>query len=71
MDRLWGFPIDLAVKNLPAMQELQETQVSYQGQEDLLEKEMVTHSNIHAKIIPWTEEPGRLQSMALQRIRHN
>ena len=51
------------VKNLPAKQE---TQVQSLGQEDSLEKEMVTHSSILAWSIPWTEEPGRLQSMGLQ-----
>ena len=50
------------VKNLPAMQE---TQVRYLGQEDLLEKEMATHSCILAWRIPWTEEPDGLQSMGL------
>ena len=53
------------VKNLPAMQE---TQVSSLEQEDLLEKEMTTHSSILAQRIPWTEEPGRLQSMWLQSL---
>ena len=52
-----------SVKNLPAMQE---TRVWSLGQEDPLEKEMATHSSIPAKIIPQTEEPGRLQSMGLQ-----
>ena len=51
------------VKNLPAMQE---TQVRSLGQEDPLEKEMATHSSILAWGIPWTEEPGRLQSMMSQ-----
>ena len=51
------------VKNLPAVQE---TQVRSLGQEDLLEKEMATHSNILAWKIPWTEKPGGLQSMGLQ-----
>ena len=41
------------------------------GWEDLLEEKMVTHSNIFALKIPWTEEPGRLQSMVLQRVGHN
>ena len=50
------------VKNLPAMQETQE---------DPLEKGMATHSSIHAWRIPWTEEPGGLQSMGSQRVRHN
>ena len=51
------------VKNLPAMQE---TWVQSLGQEDPLEKGMATHSNILAWRIPWTEEPGRLQSIGLQ-----
>ena len=52
-------------KNLPAMQE---TQVKSLGQEDPLEKEMATHSSILAWEIAWTEEPGGLQSMGLQRV---
>ena len=56
------------VKNLPAMQE---TQVQSLGWEDPLEKEMGTHSSILAWKIPWTEEPGRLQSMGLQRVGHD
>ena len=53
------------VKNLPAKQE---TQVQFLGWENLLEKEMTTYSSILAWGIPWTEEPGRLQSMGLQRV---
>ena len=56
------------VKNLPAMQE---TGVQSQGQEDLLEKGMATHCSILAWGIPWTEEPGRLQSMGSQRVGHD
>ena len=56
------------VKNLPA---LQETWVRFLGGEDLLEKEMATHSSILAWRIPWTEEPGRLQSTGLQRVRQD
>ena len=52
------------VKNLPVMQE---TWVPSLGWEDLLEKGMATHASILAWRIPWTEEPGRLQSMGLQR----
>ena len=52
------------VKNLPAVRE---TQVSSLGQEDPLKKEMATHSSILALRIPWTKEPGRLQSMGLQK----
>ena len=51
------------VKNPPAMRE---TWVRFLGQEDLLEKEMATHSSILACKIPWTKEPGRPQSMGLQ-----
>ena len=56
------------VKNLPKMQE---TQVRSLGWEDLLEEEMATPSSIIAWRIPQTEEPGRLQSMGLQRVRHD
>ena len=52
-----------SIKNLPAMQE---TRIRLRGQEDPLEKEMATHSCILAWRIPWTEEPGRLQSMSSQ-----
>ena len=54
-----------AIKRLPTMQE---TRVQSLGWEDLLEKEMATHSSILAWKIPWTEEPGGLQSMELQRV---
>ena len=54
------------VKNLRAMQE---THVRSLGQEDPLEKGMATHSSILAWRIPWTEKPGGLQSMGLQRVR--
>ena len=50
---------------------MQETQVWSLGQEDPMQKGMATHSSILAWRIPWTEEPGRLQSMGLQRIRHD
>ena len=56
------------VKLLPAMQE---TQVRSLGQEDLLEKEMATHSSALAWRLPWTEEPGGLQSMGWQRVEHD
>ena len=56
------------VKCLPTMQE---TQVRSLGQEDLLEKEMATHSSILAWKIPWMVEPGRLQSMGSQSVGHN
>ena len=63
----WASLVSQVVKNLPAMQE---TQVQSLGQEDPLEGEMATHSSILAWEIPWTEEPGGLQSMGLQRVRH-
>ena len=50
---------------------MQETQLRSLSQEDTLEKEMVTHSSILAWEIPWTEEPDGLQSMGLQRVRHD
>ena len=50
---------------------MQETQVQSLGQEDPLEKEMATHSSILAWRIPWTGEPGGLQFMGLQRVRHD
>ena len=53
------------------MQEMQETRVQSLGLEDPLEKEMATHSSILAWKIPWTEEPGGLQSMGLQRVGPN
>ena len=56
------------IKNLLVMQE---TQVQSLGQDDPLEEEMATHSSILAWEIPWTEEPGGLQSMALQKVGHN
>ena len=56
------------VKRLPTMWQ---TQVQSPGREDLLEMEMATDSNILAWKIPWTEEPGRLQSMGSQRVRHD
>ena len=56
------------VKNPPAMQE---TWVQSLGWEDLLEEGMATHSSILACMIPWTEKPGRLQSMGSQRVGHD
>ena len=61
----------LVVKNPPAIAETQETWVGSLDQEDPLEKEMVTHSSIIAWRIPWMEKPSRLQSMGLQRVRHD
>ena len=63
-----GFPDGSMVKNPLAMQE---TQVQSLGQKDPLEKEMSTYFNILAWEISWTGEPGRLQSMGLQRVQHD
>ena len=60
-----------SVKNPPTMQETQEKEVRSLGWEDPLEKEMAIHSSILAWRIPWTKEPGKLQSMGLQRVRHD
>ena len=63
-----GFPDDLAVKKPPAIQDMQGRSL---GREDLPEEEMAIHSSILACKIPWTEEPGGLQSMGLQRVRQD
>ena len=63
--RLGGF------KNLPVVQETWEIWVQSLGLEDPLEEEMATHFNILAWKIPWTENPGRLQSMGSQRVGHD
>ena len=63
------FPGWLRVKNPPVMQKTQETQVLSLGWEDPLEEGMTAHSSILAWKIPWTEEPGRLQSIGSQRVR--
>ena len=60
--------VNQMVKHLPTMWE---TQFQSLGLEDPLEKEMATHSSILAWKIPWTVEPGRLQSMGLQRVGHD
>ena len=80
--RLWDFPdiwyllywsslVAQMVKHLPAMPITWETRVQSLGQEDLLEKEMATHSSILAWKIPWMVEPSRLQSMGSQRVGHD
>ena len=66
-----GLPCGSAVKNLPAMQKTQETWVQFLGGEDPLEEDMAIHSSILAWRIPWTEEPGGLQSIGSQRVGHN
>ena len=67
----WGFPGGSVVKNPLAMQGTQETGVCFLGQEDPLEKGMATHSSILAWRTPGTEEPGEIQSMGSQRVRHD
>ena len=64
----WASLVAQLVKTLPAVWE---TWVQSLGQEDLLEKEMATHSSILAWKIPWTEKPGRLQSTGSQRVGHD
>ena len=66
-----GFPDNSAVKNFPAMQETQQTWVRSLGQEDPLEEEMATLSSILVWKIPWTVEPGGLQSWGCKRVRHD
>ena len=68
LTEIWVSLVAQMIKNLPVMQE---TWVQSLGQEVPLEKEMVTHSSILAWRIPWTEELGKLQSMGLQRVRHD
>ena len=63
-----GFPGGSVVKNPPP---LQGTQVRTLGQEDPLKESMATHSSIVARTIPWTEQPGGLQSMGSQRVGHD
>ena len=70
ISQFWGYPNDWTVKNPLAMQKTQETRVSSLGQEDPLEEEMATPSNILAWKIPWTEEPGG-PSPKGYRVRHN
>ena len=68
MYHCWGFPGGSEGKASAAMRE---TRIPSLGQEDPLEKEMATHSSILARRIPWAEEPGKLQSMGSQRVKHN
>ena len=66
--KIRDLPVAQTIKNLPAMQEMQ---VRSLGREDSLEKGMATHSSILAWEIPWTEEPGELQSMESQKVGHD
>ena len=67
----WASQVAQLVKNLPAMQETQEIPVWLLDWEDPLEEGMATHSSVLAWRIPWTEEPGGLQSIGLQRVGHD
>ena len=69
--RALGFPKALVVKIHLTMQEMRETQVRSLGQEDPLEEDMATHSNILAWKIPWTEDPGGPQFIESQRVGHD
>ena len=66
--RHWASLVAQMVRNLPPMQE---NRVQSLGQEDSLEKEMATHYSTLAWKIPWTENPGRLQSVGSQRVGHD
>ena len=66
-----GFPGGSMVQTVPAMQKPQDMRVRSLGWEDPLEESMGTHSSILAWEIPWTEEPGGLQSIEPQRVGHN
>ena len=75
---MWGFysttirlGASLVAQRLKRLPPMRETRVQSLGQEDPLEKEMATHSSTLAWRIPWTEEPGGLQSMGSQRVGHN
>ena len=65
---LWA---SLVAQTVKCLSTIWKTWVQFLGWEDPLEKEMATHSSIHAWKIPWAEEPGRLQSMGLQRVGHD
>ena len=66
-----GFSGGSVVKNPPAVQEKEMDECLIPGQEEPQEQQMTTHSSIFAWRIPWTEEPGRLQFVALQRVGHD
>ena len=68
--KLIGFPGGSAVKNLSVIQKTQERQILSLGWEDSLEEGMANHSSALVRGIPWTEEPGGLQSIGSQRFRH-
>ena len=71
MQRTNSFEKTLVAKTVKHLPTMGKTRLQSLGREDLLEKEMATHSRILAWKIPWMEEPGRLQSMASQRVGHD
>ena len=68
---IWGFPSDASGEGPAYQGRRQKKTGSIPGEEVLLEEDMATHSSILAQKIPWTKEPGRLQSMGQQRVRHD
>ena len=64
-------PVSYLVQTVKRLATMQKTWVQSLGQEDLLEKEMATHSSILAWKIPWVDEPGRVKSMGSQRVGHD
>ena len=66
-----GLPGWFSIKNLPVMQGMQDRRVQPLSWEDFLEEEMATHSSVLAWKVPWTEEPGGIQSMGSQRVRQD
>ena len=71
LDRTKGLTLSPLAQTVKRLSTMQETQVRSLGWEDPLEKEMAIHSRTIAWKIPWTEEPGRLQSMGSQRVGHD
>ena len=67
----WISLASLVAQTVKGLLTMQETWVQSPGQEDPLEKDMATHSSTLAWRIPWTEKPGRLQSMGSHRVRHD
>ena len=68
---MYHYQTSLVAQTVKCLPTTRETQVQSLGWEDLLEKEMATHSSTLAWKTPWTEEPGRLQSMGSQRVGHD